>query len=326
MSKIQSFWVLVDVVMEVDHCKPTAQSLTSPNLPVHGFSFTYGVTSAQPQGFDWSSAFALQTVPFDFIPADSTAYADAFSSADFCQATPAATGGENLSYYEYSADYFGFWGGVDAASGAQLIHPEVLKYLPFPMGVGDVHTDSLDLTFEASGLTYFRSFEVHMEGLEFGTLTLPNGVFFQNTLRIEATTLTEDSSAAGSSALLTEGMQYWTQDMPLPVAQTYTYTQIVDGDSTVVFAGAEFVTEATQGVDLPIVKPLEAFPSPAANTLTVSSDAGTWIVVIDAQGRIVERRQLQTSQETWDVSAWPVGMHFLQAEGTPATKRILVTH
>ena len=60
------------------------QAITQPDLPNHGFSLTYAVTSAQPEGFDWSTTFALQTVGLEFVSADSTAYADTFASANFC--------------------------------------------------------------------------------------------------------------------------------------------------------------------------------------------------------------------------------------------------
>ena len=142
--------------------------LTQPNLPDHGFSFVYGVTNLQPEGFDWSAALSIQNVNFDFVPADSTAYADLFSNAEFSQQTPAQAGGINEAFYEYNADYFGFWGGIDGASGAQIVHPEVVEYLPYPMEVGDVHQDTLVFDFMVSGLAYVRDYSVDMEAVEVG--------------------------------------------------------------------------------------------------------------------------------------------------------------
>ena len=83
----------------------TAQAqLTQPNLPDHGFSFVYGVTNLQPVGFDWSAALSIQNVNFDFVPADSTAYAGLFPHADFSQQTPGQTGEINEAFYEYNPD------------------------------------------------------------------------------------------------------------------------------------------------------------------------------------------------------------------------------
>ena len=300
--------------------------LTQPDLPDHGFSFVYGVTSLQPEGFDWSLASSIQNVNFDFVPADSTAYADQFSQADFSQQTPGQTGGINEAFYEYNPDYFGFWGGVDGASGIQIVLPEVVEYLPYPMEVGDAHQDTLVFDFTVSGLAYVRDYSVDMEATDVGTLMLPGGQMLENTMRIEAKVAVIDSSVTESATLLTEGSQYWSPDMPLPVAQTYTYTQIVDGDSSVIFSGAEFLIDATAGFDLPLAISLEAFPSPAKQSLNVVAKAGSWVRVLNLQGQTVERRQLTSDREIWDVSTWPAGFHFLQVEGSRTTRRVLITH
>ena len=303
-----------------------AQTITQPSLPDHGFTFVYGVTNTQLEGFDWSMALALQNVNFEFVPADSTDFSEVFPNADFAQQVPAQTGGVNSSFYEYNPDYFGFWGGVDGATGIQVVHPEAVKYLPYPFSVGDVHADQLTFEFIGGGLVNTRTFEINMEGVAAGNLQLPNGWSFDNTLHVATRTLTTDSNATNVSTLLTEGFQYWTQYFPLPVAQTYTYTQIMGGDSTILFAGGEFLAGATAGFDLPNAIAFDAFPSPASHTLNVTGPAGSWVRAVDVQGRTVHRRQLRSDQESWDVSGWPVGMHFLNIEGTSVTRRVLVTY
>lgn len=304
-----------------------AQSLTQPNLPDRGFSFVYRVDTSQPQGFDWTDVIGLQNVNFEFVPADSSAHAESFPDADFAQRVPAPAGGINETFYEYNPDYFGFWGGVDGPTGIQVVHPEAVKYLPYPFSVGDLHQDNLTFEFVAGGEAITRDFRVRMEGLDVGVLQLPNGLSFDNAIRIDTRTVTTDSSETTVSEILTEGVQFWTQDMPLPVAQTYTYTQIMNGDSTVLFVGSEFVTEATVGFHLPRTEALfSAHPSPASHTLNVSGSVGSWVCVMDAQGRTLQRRQMLSEQERWDVSGWPVGMLFLNVEGTTSTQRVLITH
>ncbi|MEC7694154.1 MAG: T9SS type A sorting domain-containing protein, partial [Bacteroidota bacterium] len=71
---------------------------------------------------------------------------------------------------------------------------------------------------------------------------------------------------------------------------------------------------------------LEAFPSPARHTLNVVAKAGSWVRVLNLQGQTVERRQLSSDREAWDVSTWPAGLHFLQVEGSRTTRRVLITH
>jgi hypothetical protein len=57
----------------------------------------------------------------------------------------------------------------------------------------------------------------------------------------------------------------------------------------------------------------------------VSGQAGDWIQVLDVQGRIIERRQLHSARESWDVTGWPVGVNFLNIEGSATTRRVLIT-
>lgn len=301
-----------------------AQTITQPALPDHGFTFIYGVTNVQPEGFDWSTAFSVQNVNFDFIPTDSTVYADTFSGSDFAQQVPAQAGGVNTSYYAYTESSMEFWGGVDA-SGVQVVHPEPLHFFPYPFSVGETHVDTLSFSFVASGLAVSRDTRIEMEALASGTMLLPGGMSFENTLQIAQTQRIADSTVVSSGVVLIEGVGYWVQDMPLPVAQTYTYTQIVDGDSTVLFVGAEFLVDATAGLIPRGMAVLSAFPSPAQHTLTVSGQAGDWIQVLDVQGRIIERRQLQSARESWDVTGWPVGVNFLNIEGSATTRRVLIT-
>ena len=227
--------------------------LEAPVLNPQGYSFTYGVgvDNWTTSEFDWSNAIAMQNVSFEFVPVDSTDFSDVFPNADFAQQVPTGTGGINSSFYEYNSDYYGYWGTVDGGAGTQLVHPEALVYLPYPFAEGDVHEDQLTFEFTTADLVYTRSFQINMEGVDGGTLLLPNGLSFDNTLRVATGTLITDSSFATVSTVLIEGFQYWTQDMPLPVAQTYTYTQIVGGDSTILFSGGEFLVDILEfsGID-----------------------------------------------------------------------------
>ena len=303
-----------------------SQSITQPNLPDHGFTFTYGVTTSQPSGFDWSAATSIQNVEFAFVPADSSAYGDGFPEADFSQQVVAATGGLTEQFFAYNEEGMDYWGFVDGAAGLQVTHPEAIRFVPYPLAAGDIHSDSLEFEFMASGLNVFRRQILEQEVLESGTLTLPNELSFEGALRADARQSVYDSTVTGATEILIVGEMYWVQDMPLPVAQTYDYYQIVAEDTTLVFSGAEYVVDAVTGLELPTQASLEAFPSPAKSQLTVEAQAGDWIRVTDIHGRVMDRRQLRANRETWDVSSWPTGMAFLTIEGTRTTRKIVVTH
>ena len=122
-----------------------------------------------------------------------------------------------------------YWGFVDGASGLQVTHPEAIRFIPYPYAAGDIHSDSLEFEFMASGLNVFRRQILEQEVLESGTLTLPNELSFEGALRVDARQSVYDSTVTGSTEILIVGEMYWVQDMPLPVAQTYDYYQIVGG-------------------------------------------------------------------------------------------------
>ena len=44
----------------------TAQTLQAPDLHPQGYTFTYGVSNQQPNGWDWTNAFSLQDVALEF--------------------------------------------------------------------------------------------------------------------------------------------------------------------------------------------------------------------------------------------------------------------
>ena len=153
-----------------------AQTLQAPDLHPQGYTFTYGVSNQQPNGWDWTNAFSLQDVALEFLPTDSTAYADGFSNADYAQVSNIQ--GTQYAYYSYDADGMGFWGGVDP-SGIQVVHPEEIVTLPFPFTVGDVHQDSLSFVFEAGADQVHRDIHLTSVAAEWGALLLPGKFLLQ---------------------------------------------------------------------------------------------------------------------------------------------------
>ena len=144
-----------------------AQTLQAPDLHPQGYTFTYGVSNQQPSGWDWTNVFSLQDVALEFLPTDSTAYADGFASADFAQVTNIQ--GAQYAYYSFDAEGMGFWGGVDA-TGIQVIHPDEIVTMPFPFTVGDVHQDSLSFVFDAAGDQVHRDIHLTSVAAEWGAL------------------------------------------------------------------------------------------------------------------------------------------------------------
>ena len=300
----------------------TAQTLQTPDLHPQGYTFTYGVSNQQPSGWDWTNAFSLQDVALEFLPADSTAYADGFSNADYAQVVNAQ--GTQYGYYSYDADGMGFWGGVDA-NGVQVIHPEEILTMPFPFTVGDVHHDSLSFVFEAGGDVVHRDIDLISLAAEWGALLLPGELAFNDVMRVETEQLIYDSTATVEGGLLLVTTAFWAQDMPLPVAQSYTYSEVVGGDTSVLFVGSEFLLETTMSLEAePLAQNLRTFPNPANDRVQIEGEPGQPWEVRSASGQMITQGQFGDLNQDLDVSRWEAGVYF--AISGDQTSRLVVVH
>ena len=300
----------------------TAQTLQAPDLHPQGYTFTYGVSNQQPEGWDWTNAFSLQDVALEFLPADSTAYADGFSNADFAQVSNIQ--GPQYAYYSFDADGMGFWGGVDP-SGTQVVHPEEIVTLPFPFAVGEVHQDSLSFVFEAGEDQVHRDIHLTSVAAEWGALLLPGELAFNDVMRVETEQLIYDSTATLDAGLLLVTTAFWAQDMPLPVAQSYTYSEVAGGDTSVVFVGSEFLLETTMSLDTaPLAKRMRVFPNPANDRVQMEGEPGQPWEVRNASGRVVAQGQFNDVVQGLDVSRWEAGVYFATSESQ--TLRLVVVH
>ena len=298
-----------------------AQTLQTPDLHPQGYTFTYGVSNQQPNGWDWTNAFSLQDVALEFLPTDSTAYADGFSNADYAQVSNIQ--GTQYAYYSYDADGMGFWGGVDP-SGIQVVHPEEIVTLPFPFTVGDVHQDSLSFVFEAGEDQVHRDIHLTSVAAEWGALLLPGELAFNDVMRVETEQLIYDSTATMDAGLLLVTTAFWAQDMPLPVAQSYTYSEVAGGDTSVLFVGSEFILETAMSLDIePPVERLRAFPNPAHDRVQMEGEPGQSWEVRNASGQVVAQGQFNDVVQGLDVSRWEAGVYFATS-GTQTTRLVVV--
>ena len=299
-----------------------AQTLQTPDLHPQGYTFTYGVSNQQPNGWDWTNAFSSQDVALEFLPADSTAYADGFPYADFAQVIYIQ--GAQYGYYSYDADGMGFWGGVDA-NGFQVIHPDEIVTMPYPFSVGDVHQDSLSFVFDAAGDLVHRDIHLTSVAVEWGSLLLPGELAFSDVMRVETEQLIEDSAATFEAGLLLVTTAFWAQDMPLPVAQNYTYSEVAGGDTSVLVVGSEFMLETMMSLDTEILaKRMRAFPNPAHDSVQMEGEPGQPWEVRNTSGQVVAQGEFNDLVQGLDVSRWEAGVYF--ATSGNQTTRLVVVH
>ena len=232
--------------------------------------------------------------------------------------------GPQYAYYSFDADGMGFWGGVDP-SGIQVVHPEEIVTLPFPFTVGDVHEDSLSFVFEAGADQVHRDIHLTSVAEEWGALLLPGELAFNDVMRVESEQFIADSTATLEAGLLLVTTAFWAQDMPLPVAQRYTYIEVAGGDTSVLFVGSEFMLEMTMSLDTaPLAKRMRLFPNPANERVQMEGVPGQPWEVRNASGQMVAQGQFNDVVQGLDVSRWEAGVYFATAESQ--TLRLVVVH
>ena len=317
LKSIFLVWATTCMVQVLLHGQLTAPELTQ------GYALTYGVANTQPQGWDWGGQMSLQNVAIDVVPIDSTAYAPLFPNASFAQVN-SVNDPPTYSMYDFSNGGFDFWGVFDA--NAFIPFTEALTLVPFPFFVNETHQDSISVLFTLQGVQIHRKQKIVSEALEWDTLWLPGDLVLPEVLKINWGLTVRDSTSTSDATLIVDGDAYWAQDLPLPVAQTYTYTEVVDGDSNIVYVGSEFLLDAVANVSerlLPAVA-LTCYPNPANDIVSIATEPGTWVEARDASGRQVNRFQQLSEVEELDIAAWPVGLYFVSNGFT--TQRVMVLH
>lgn len=294
--------------------------LTAPELN-QGHALIYGTSTIQPQGWDWSGQTSLQNAAIDVVPIDSTAYAPLFPEASFAQVN-AATPPPSYSMFDFSNGGMDFWGVLDG--NVSIPFSEALTLIPFPFFASETHVDSLSTVFTVQGLEVHRTQGVASEAVAWDTLWLPGGVMMPEVLKVNWRFTTRDSASTSDGTLIQDGEAYWAQDFPLPVAQTYTFTEIIDGDSSIAYVGSEFLLDAVANVParLSPAVALTCYPNPANDRLSIATEQGTRVEVRDALGRQVRRHLQQSEVQELDVAAWSVGLYFVSNGST--TQRIMV--
>ena len=142
---------------------------------------------------------------------------------------------------------------------------------------------------------------------------------------METEQLIYDSTATVEAGLLLVTTAFWAQDMPLPVAQSYTYSEVAGGDTSVVFVGSEFLLETTMSLDTaPLAKRMRAFPNPAHDRVQMEGEPGQLWEVRNASGQVVAQGQFNDVVQGLDVSRWEAGVYF--ATSGNQTTRLVVLH
>jgi hypothetical protein len=295
-----------------------AQTLNAPDLPV-GFSLQYGASAVDPGAeagqdttWDWSALPVAQVVALEFARRDSTVFGSMFPNATHAQIVQGQTA-TNYSYLGYDDVAMTYHGFIEGPTTLNYSEPQIM--MPYPFSDGDVHTSAVDFQWSTGGIFVQRYDSLSMKVNGYGTLLDPFEGSFE-VVRIEMHRAIRDSAVTGDGWILVDGVGFWQDGMPLPVAQTYTYHQVLEGDTTFLFSGAECLVDVVVGMEdesLSTLAPsLEMYPNPASDVLFVNGPVGAPVEVWNAAGEQVFTQVLEGSQSSVDVSGWPAGMYVVR--------------
>lgn len=293
-----------------------SQVLYFPDLPV-GFTMQYGASSvslgAEPgQGatWDWSGLPVAQVIPVEFVRRDSTPFGMMFPNATHAQIVQGQSA-TNYSYLGYAESSMTFHGVLEGPT--TVAYTEPMSLMPFPFADGDTHAHGVQFAWSVGGLYVQRWDSVAMTANGFGTLVNPYESAFE-VVRVEMHRAIRDSAATGDATLLVDGVGFWQNGLPLPVAQTYTYHQVVAGDTTFLFSGSECLVDVVSQVQESGASEdaTTVYPNPASEDVWLMGRPGSRVEVWNAAGDEVYSTTLDAARNAVDVSNWPPGMYVIR--------------
>lgn len=295
-----------------------AQTLNAPDLPV-GYSLQYGASAVVPGAeagqdttWDWSTLPVAQVVALEFARRDSTVFGSMFPNATHAQIVQgqAAMNYSYLGYDDVAMTYHGF---IEGPTTLHYSEPQTVMLYPF--SDGDDHTSAVDFQWSTGGIFVQRYDSISIKANGYGTLLDPYEGSYE-VVRIEMHRAIRDSAITGDGWILMDGVGFWQDGFPLPVAQTYTYHQVLAGDTTFLFSGSECLVDVVVGLENELLsastQALEMYPNPTSDVLYVNGPAGAPFEVWNTAGEKVHESTLMEAGATLDVSDLPAGMYVVR--------------
>jgi hypothetical protein len=126
-----------------------------------------------------------------YVAVSSVPNGTAFPGANLAQTSD----GTNFNMWNYGATNITLWGATNPTLTILFSNAELVLYLPFTYL--NANTDTYASTFSFSGITANQNGTVTTNGDAYGTLNMPGGNSFPNTLRIKLTSV-ENNTYTGS--------------------------------------------------------------------------------------------------------------------------------
>ncbi len=280
-----------------------------------GLTFSPG-NSGSGQTWNFSGLDSISHSLMEYVTVSSTGLDTAYPSATF-----ALKNGGSGNYKFYSSDNNGisFLGvSINNKSYSKYNDPE--KVMSFPFSYNSSFTDSFKTMPTGSG---YSKGKINLTADGTGTLILPGGTIFTNTIRVAVLETITDYSPSGfnvGTATLS-GYTWYVPGIHVPVLN---YTHISSGGSPSYYA--YYLDRSSRAVGISKKaensEALRIFPNPCASQLQIqyhsSGILSGSVLIYDCNGKSVKEIILRNVQEEMkiivDLSGLPIGIYFLHLQ------------
>jgi hypothetical protein len=330
--KFYSFFILSFVAaLAVKSQGPVITSAAIPNVGSviqNEVLDTTGFVLSNPganQTWDYHSLDTLGDYPFYYVAVSSVPNASSFANANLAVETEVAIEYFNVSSSGYSNC------GAQPGYPVDFNHPE--KLFNFPLSYGD----SLRSYFEADVIAsdsnpgYVRSGYVTSLADAYGTLILPNGITYNNTLRVRLIENYQDSLGQGAYYYYTDSLYYWLSPNIAGTLLTYFHFTTVTAesgfsDTADSYSLYAYQSGVTTGIKPPISQfsSIKVYPNPANQYLQIFSSASLEkYSLTDISGQTICQGNFGDKLSgTIPVASLPGGIYVLQCQNSSGQTNI----
>lgn len=214
--------------------------------------------------------------------------------------------------------------GALGEASSTIYHPGSLAHA-YPLELGEhVDNDFCYSAINAGGTTDFCGTS-RIEIVATGTLVLSYDTF--EDVQLVNTRKASALAEGGTDSTITITHDWYAPGIPYPLLH---FTQYINGDGSSTRAGQILDEASLVGIaENSRATPLQVFPNPVAETLTITCDAPGRFDLYGTDGRAVRSIAVNAmGQRTLDVSDLPVGVYHLMFRGTGPLRsaKVVVMH
>ena len=270
-------------------CFVLSQTITRPNIPDFGMEMRFNrssspVTPSHTGSWDYSSLNTMGNIPILISPVDPfNSVHNSYPDADFACAGCFFQDLNYLHFLTYSDSALKKYGGVDSVTWSN----SGITLMPFPFSAGvsaiqgDTYSDAVSGPCCNGGS---RTDSIYIHALGHGPLLLPDYNFLDAVL-VQVSRIFTDP---GYFVTL-DSYQWWVQDFPLPVAESYVWKF---NGGNIMHEGFDFLRSSTLDIkDESIESKISFFPNPSDNNIIINNKKNSEnlnISIFDISGSFIK--------------------------------------